>query len=95
MNRLIGLWLISLLFVGGRSESNIFKEPENVISAILNIFESSFTQSVRNTTVNGADHVPNQSNYPFREQNDTLCMEQVNAILRGVNNSELWAIKGK
>lgn len=89
MNKLICLCLVSLQLVGGISDSSIFKQPETVISTILNIFERNFTHNVDENV-----NFPKES-FLFDERNDALCMEQVNAIMMGLNNSELWAIKSE
>lgn len=85
MHKLIGLFcLFGLQLVGGISNdysNSFFKRSENVISEILSVFES--------------DNLSTEKSRLFDEGNDELCMEQVNTILRGVNNSELWAIKSE
>lgn len=86
MNKLICLCLISLQLVGGISDSSIFRQPENVISEILNVFASNFTQLIRK--------VEDEVDVPDK-RNDQLCMEQISAIVNGLNNSELWAIKSE
>lgn len=94
MYKIICLSLIGLQLVSGISDSSIFKQPLNVISTIFNFLESdfnfNFTQSIRNVDEGG--NFPEEQ-FRFGERNDDLCMEQVNAIVKGLNNSELWAIK--
>lgn len=91
MNILIGLCLVSLQLVSGISHSSIFKQPENVIFTILNIFKHN-SKLIHN--VDEEVNVPIES-FLFEGRNDELCVEQVNTIMRGVNNSELWAIQSE
>lgn len=84
MNKIICLCFISLQLVSGISETSIVKQPENIISSILNTFKNNFAQL--NQIIENEENV-------FDEKNDALCLQQVNAIMSGLNNSDLWAIK--
>lgn len=81
MKKLIYLCLISLQLADIVSESQVFKHPQNVIADIFNVFASNFTEIFLKDEVDG--------------KNDQICMEQVNTIISGLNNSELWAIKSE
>ncbi|KAJ6638309.1 Nose resistant to fluoxetine protein 6 [Pseudolycoriella hygida] len=76
------LCLVSLQLTFGVSDSR--DEPHIGISKILNIFKTNGTELI---DILQLDLFANQG------QNDTLCVQQVSAILFGLRNSEMWAVK--
>lgn len=91
MTKLFSLcFILSFQFNYGISGSSIFQQTENVVSAVLDIFDSNFTLIYND----GDKDYPNGRDL-IHQRNDQVCLQQLNSIMSGLNNTELWAIKSE
>lgn len=89
MNTIICLCLVIQL-VSQISGSNVFKESENIVSTIFEIFESNFTVI---DVIDDEYYTKIGSRVDPRD--DELCMQHFNSIMSGLSSYDLWAMKRK